>query len=136
MPAKASAPEPAWNAARLIPTSGINGSDEQERRATSALLAVMSAVRDFGKTLTQPLGAPAASLETFIEVPFTIGERRVYPDGLIRATRGAKGQVPGSGVTADPSLYALSAMKVSATTSLSVSGRTRMRERARTSSPR
>ena len=45
-------------------------------------------------------------------------------------------QVPGSGVTADPSLYALSAMKVSATTSLSVSGRTRMRERARTSSPR
>jgi hypothetical protein len=46
------------------------------------------------------------------------------------------GQVPGSGVTADPSLYALSAMKVSATTSLSVSGRTRMRERARTSSPR
>ena len=47
-----------------------------------------------------------------------------------------EGQVPGSGVTADPSLYALSAMKVSATTSLSVSGRTRMRERARTSSPR
>ena len=46
------------------------------------------------------------------------------------------GQVPGSGVTADPSLYALSAMKVSATTSLSVSGRTRMRERARTSKPR
>ncbi|WP_169079966.1 hypothetical protein [Microcella alkalica] len=90
MAAKTPSPEPAWNAARLIPTSGINGADEQERRATSALLAVMSAVRDFGKTLTQPLGAPAASLETFIEVPFTIGERRVYPDGLIRASRGAK----------------------------------------------
>ena len=47
-----------------------------------------------------------------------------------------RGQVPGSGVTADPSLYALSAMKVSATTSLSMSGTTRMRERASTSSPR
>ena len=45
----------------------------------------------------------------------------------------------GSGVTADPSLYALSAMKVSATTSLSVSGRTRTwewaRPRARGSGP-
>ena len=37
--------EESWHEARLIPTSGINGPDEQERRATSALLAVMSAVR-------------------------------------------------------------------------------------------
>jgi len=83
-------PEPIWNAARLIPTSGINGAEEQERRATSALLAVMSSVREFGKVLTQPLGAPAATLQTFIEVPFTLGERKVFPDGLIRATRGAR----------------------------------------------
>ena len=34
--------EPAWRQARLIPTSGINGAQEQESRATSALLAVMS----------------------------------------------------------------------------------------------
>jgi len=76
--------EEAWNEARLIPTSGINGADEQERRATSALLAVMAAVRDFGLGLIQPLGAPAGTTETFIEVPFLLGEKRIYPDGLIR----------------------------------------------------
>ncbi|MCU1438419.1 MAG: stress response protein [Naasia sp.] len=82
--------ESAWNTARLIPTSGINGVEEQERRATSALLAVMSSVREFGRTLTGPLGAPAAHLETFIEVPFLLGEKKVFPDGLIRARRGSK----------------------------------------------
>lgn len=82
--------EETWHQARLIPTSGINGADEQERRATSALLAVMSSVREFGRVLTQPLGAPAGALETFIEVPFVLGERRVYPDGLLRARRGQK----------------------------------------------
>ena len=29
-------PEDGWQPARLIPTSGIKGADEQERRATSA----------------------------------------------------------------------------------------------------
>lgn len=82
--------ESSWNEARLIPTSGISGADEQERRATSALLAVMSAVREFGRGLTQPLGAPAAALQTFIEVPFVLGDKRIYPDGLIRATRGQR----------------------------------------------
>lgn len=82
--------EETWHQARLIPTSGINGADEQERRATSALLAVMTSVREFGRVLTQPLGAPAGVLETFIEVPFELGERRLYPDGLIRARRGQK----------------------------------------------
>lgn len=79
-----------WQQARLIPTSGINGQDEAERRATSALLAVMSVVRDFGTALVKPLGAPAGALETFIEVPFEHGDRRIYPDGLIRARRGTK----------------------------------------------
>jgi hypothetical protein len=82
--------EETWNEARLIPTSGINGADEQERRATSALLAVMSAVREFGRGLVQPLGASAGAIETFVEVPFMLGEKRVYPDGLIRATRGQR----------------------------------------------
>jgi hypothetical protein len=80
----------AVTAARLIPTSGINGADEQERRATSALLAVMSAVREFGRTLTQPLGAPAAAVQTFIEVPFELEGRKVIPDGLIRVVRGQR----------------------------------------------
>lgn len=82
--------EENWHQARLIPTSGINGAEEQERRATSALLAVMSSVREFGRVLTQPLGAPAGAVETYIEVPFTLGDQRLYPDGLIRVSRGKK----------------------------------------------
>ncbi len=83
--------EKTWNAARLIPTSGISGAEEQERRATSATLAVMAAVREFSRALLGPLGAPAGTLETFIEVPFDLRDgRRIYPDGLIRAKRGSK----------------------------------------------
>lgn len=82
--------EQTWHEARLIPVSGINGAEEQERRATSALLAVMGAVREFGRALTQPLGAPAGHLETYIEVPFTLDDRNLRPDGLIRASRGSK----------------------------------------------
>ena len=82
--------EQSWHEARLIPTSGINGAEEQERRATSALLAVMSAVDEFGKALVKPLGAPAGKLETFVEVPFELGEKRLYPDGLIRVSRGSR----------------------------------------------
>lgn len=79
-----------WQAARLIPTSGINGPEEAERRATSALLAVMSAVREFSLALTKPYGAPASWLQTFIEVPFKLDDKTVIPDGLIRAERGSK----------------------------------------------
>jgi hypothetical protein len=82
--------EETWHEARLIPTSGINGADEQERRATSALLAVMSAVREFGRALTKPLGAPGGAVETYIEVPFLLGEKRLYPDGLVRVSRGQR----------------------------------------------
>lgn len=82
--------EEAWHAARLIPTSGINGAEEQERRATSALLAVIGAVNQFGKALLAPLGAPAGNIETYIEVPFMLGEHRHYPDGLIRVSRGQR----------------------------------------------
>lgn len=82
--------EEAWQTARLIPTSGINGSDEAERRATSALLSVASIVREFGTALVKPLGAPTSALEVFIEVPFRIEDRTVYPDGLIRTRRGGR----------------------------------------------
>ncbi|MCP2637938.1 hypothetical protein K0817_015405 [Microbacterium sp. HD4P20] len=84
------AEENPWNTARLIPTSGINGAEEQERRATSALLAVMSSVKEYGRVLTGRMGAPAGVLETFIEVPFLLGDRKVFPDGLIRVKRGSK----------------------------------------------
>lgn len=82
--------EESWHEARLIPTSGINGAEEQERRATSALLAVLSAVKEFGRAFVQPFGAPAGTMSCYIEVPFFIGEKRVYPDGLIRVARGSK----------------------------------------------
>ena len=82
--------EESWHVARLIPTSGINGDKEQERRATSALLAVMMSVREFGRALTTRFGAPAGVVETYIEVPFQLGEHRHYPDGLIRVTRGSR----------------------------------------------
>lgn len=81
--------EESWNLARLIPTSGINGAQEQERRATSALLAVLMSVKEFGRAITQPLGAPAGRLEAYIEVPFHLGDKRLFPDGLIRVTRGS-----------------------------------------------
>ena len=45
--------EQSWHEARLIPTSGINGAEEQERRATSALLAVLGAVKEFDRALRQ-----------------------------------------------------------------------------------
>lgn len=83
-------PEETWHQARLIPTSGISGAEEQERRATSALLAVMAVVKEFSKAVLGPLAAPAGSLETFIEVPFLLAEKRCYPDGLIRVTRGSR----------------------------------------------
>lgn len=82
--------EETWHQARLIPTSGISGAEEQERRATSALLAVMSSVKEFGRAMLGPLGAPAGNVETFIEVPFDLGDQRLYPDGLIRVRRGSK----------------------------------------------
>lgn len=82
--------EEKWNQARLIPTSGISGAEEQERRATSALLAVVGIVKDFSRNLLSPLGAPAGTVETYIEVPFDLGKKKLYPDGLIRVQRGKK----------------------------------------------
>ncbi|HEY4225585.1 MAG TPA: hypothetical protein VGM70_07205 [Pseudolysinimonas sp.] len=82
--------EKPWNVARLIPTSGINGAEEQERRATSALLAVMGSVREYGRAITMPFGAPAGAIETYIEVPFLLGAKKVFPDGLIRVKWGKK----------------------------------------------
>ena len=84
-------PEDNWQPARLIPTSGIKSQDEAERRATSALLAVLSSVREFGTAITKPLGAPAGQIGTYIEVPFrTPDERTVYPDGVLQTARAGK----------------------------------------------
>lgn len=82
--------EETWHQARLIPTSGINGAPEQERRATSALLAVLSIVPDYSKALLSGVNAPAGAVSTFIEVPFDLEDARVIPDGLIRVQRGSR----------------------------------------------
>ncbi len=84
------AEDPGWQSSRLFSISGIGGTDEQEKRATSALLWSMAAVRPLGRALTARAGAPAGAVETFIEVGFTIGEQRVIPDGVVRISRGQR----------------------------------------------
>jgi hypothetical protein len=78
-----------WPVARLIPISSASGVEAQERRAASALLAVIGAVPEYGRALLKPLGAPTGRMETFIEVPFNNG-RSIRPDGIITVSRGAK----------------------------------------------
>ncbi|GAB6900215.1 DUF2510 domain-containing protein [Kineosporia succinea] len=68
----------------MIPTTGITSQVEQERRATAALLATMTAVARFGRALTEPLGAPEGPIETFTEVPFARGDHECLPHGVIR----------------------------------------------------
>jgi hypothetical protein len=79
-----------WPVARLIPISSASGVEAQERRAASALLAVISAVTEFGRALLKPLGAPAGRIEAFIEVPFKLDSRSIRPDGVITVQRGSK----------------------------------------------
>lgn len=79
-----------WPVARLIPISTASGIEAQERKVTSALLAVMSAVDEFGRAMLKPLGAPTGRIETFIEVPFKLDTRSIRPDGVITVTRGSK----------------------------------------------
>lgn len=79
-----------WPIARLIPISSASGVEAQERRAASALLAVIGAVPEFGHSLLRPLGAPKGRIQTFIEIPFRIDGRAIRPDGIIAVTRGPK----------------------------------------------
>lgn len=76
--------------ARLFPVVGIGTVSEAEGRASSALLAVMALVREFGRALTSPLGAPVGPIKTFTEVPFGYDGKPYRPDGLIEVTRGAR----------------------------------------------
>jgi hypothetical protein len=80
-----------WVPARLLPTVGIRGQEEQERRATSILLAIMHAVPEFGHALLHDLGAPRSSrIDTYAEVRFKVGDKTVIPDGAIVCERGKK----------------------------------------------
>jgi hypothetical protein len=83
--------EQEWQPARLIPVVGIRSTEEQEKRATSALLAVMRAVPEFGHALVTPLGAPKGRLSTYAEVQLKDSAGKTHiPDGVIVAERGKK----------------------------------------------
>lgn len=79
--------------ARLIPVSGISNNIEAEMRATSALLSVLTIVRDFSTALTAPLGASGArkaSVHAYIETRFKLPDGSVVrPDGLIEVSYGS-----------------------------------------------
>lgn len=77
-----------WTPARLIPTAGIRGEEEQERRATSALLAVMTAVPDFAKAMLAYMCAPAGRVQSFCEVPLKGQSSNSRPDGAVVVERG------------------------------------------------
>ncbi len=54
-------------------------------RATSALLAVVGSVDEFGEGFTRQFGANRGAIETFTEPQFKLSDgRTVRPDGLIR----------------------------------------------------
>ena len=79
--------EETWQRARLMPVTGIGGPDEEERRGTSVLLAVLGAVREYGKAITTKMGAvlgregqgldPRYVIETFIDLPRRGEDERV-----------------------------------------------------------
>jgi hypothetical protein len=78
-----------WELARLLPTAGIRGQTEQERRATSALLAVMTAVPSFGHALVAGMKAPKGVVSTYAEVRLRDGDRNTHiPDGAVVIERG------------------------------------------------
>jgi hypothetical protein len=78
-----------WQPARLIPVAGIRGQEEQERRATSALLAVMRAVPEFGHAILAGVGAPKGRITTFAEIQLKDGDGKLsIPDGAVVIERG------------------------------------------------
>jgi hypothetical protein len=77
-----------WPVARLIPITSVSGVEAQERNAASALLAVMASVKEFGRAVLKPLGSPAGTIRTFVEVPFVLEGKKIRPDGLITVSRG------------------------------------------------
>ena len=77
-------PEESWRQARLIPTTGIGGQDEQEQRATSSLLAVMGAVPQFGRAILEHAGAPGGKIQTYTEIRFVDADAKLsIPDGAV-----------------------------------------------------
>jgi len=77
--------------ARLIPVHGIGTTKEAEMRAASALLAILTVVRDLSTELFSPLGASRAqkaTVEAYTEVEYKLDGRKIRPDGLVVVTYG------------------------------------------------
>ncbi len=79
-----------WQPARLFSVAGIGAGEEQERRATSALVATMQAVRPFARAVCARMGAPAGVFEGYVEVQYERGETKVIPDGVLKVSRGSR----------------------------------------------
>jgi hypothetical protein len=80
-----------WPSARLLSTAGIRSQKEQERRAASALLAVLGAVPDFCHGLLTGMKAPKGAISTYTELRFKDGDDKVHiPDGAVIVERGKR----------------------------------------------
>lgn len=84
------AEDDAWQPARLFSVVGVGTGDEQERRATSALIATMQAVRPFARALCARMGAPAGAFEGYVEVRYERGDTKVIPDAVLKVARGSR----------------------------------------------
>lgn len=81
--------ESGWVPARLLSTIGLRNEEERERRATTALLSILTAVPEFGKALLHEVGAPKGTLTAFTEVRLKDAEGRTHiPDGALVVKRG------------------------------------------------
>lgn len=82
--------EEGWQSARLFSVAGIGAGDEQERRATSAFVATMQAVKPFARAICARIGAPVGAFEGYLEVQYERGDGKVVPDAVLRVQRGGK----------------------------------------------
>ncbi|MFQ6398309.1 TerD family protein [Nocardia sp. KC 131] len=80
----------SWQPARLFSVIGVGAGEEQERRATSALVATMQVVRPFARAVCARMGAPVGAFEGFVEVQYERGESSVVPDAVLKVLRGGR----------------------------------------------
>nr|WP_083898080.1 TerD family protein [Nocardia vinacea] len=79
-----------WQPARLFSVFGVGAGEEQEKRATSALIATMQVVRPFARALCARIGAPVGAFEGYVEVQYERGESKVIPDAVLKVVRGSR----------------------------------------------
>ncbi|WP_198428082.1 TerD family protein [Nocardia bovistercoris] len=80
----------SWQPARLFSVFGVGAGEEQEQRATSALIATMQVVRPLARALCARMGAPAGAFEGYVEVRYERGDGTVVPDAVLKVVRGAR----------------------------------------------